>query len=396
MSWNVMRGNLMSPTPDTKPARFLKIGLVLDTSLDPADGVQQYVVMVGEWLRAQGHDVHYLVGETRERDLPNIHSLARNFKVQFNGNRTTIPLPTSRRKLRDFIQRERFDVLHVQTPHHPLLAQRLVLAAGQQTAVVGTFHILPYDWLARWSTKALGLWLRPSLKRLDALLAVSPSAAEFVGWAFGMEAKVLPNVIDYERFASAQPYAAADDRLNILFLGRLVQRKGCRYLLEAVTRLNRSTLPPFRVTICGKGELMDELKQYVRDHDLDDIVNFAGFVSEEDKPSYYADADIAVFPSTGGESFGIVLIEAMASGRATVLAGNNPGYATVMAPQPDLLFEPSDTQELANLLTHYLTDDQARTQMARWGGDYAKRFDVNLIGQELVDLYERLLQDRNV
>ncbi len=386
----------MPKKPDTKAARSLKIGLVLDASLDPADGVQQYVVMIGEWLRSQGHDVHYLVGETHDRDLPNIHSLARNFKVRFNGNRTTIPLPTSRRKLREFMNRQQFDVLHVQTPHHPLLAQRLVLAAGQRTAVVGTFHILPYDWLARWSTKALGLWLRPSLKRFDEMLAVSPSAAEFVRWAFGMEAKVLPNVIDYERFASAEPLQPDDKKLNILFLGRLVQRKGCRYLLEAVARLDHQTLPPFRVTICGKGELMEELKQYVHEHDLDDVVSFAGFVSEEDKPRYYADADIAVFPSTGGESFGIVLIEAMASGRATVLAGDNPGYATVMSPQPDLLFEPTDTKVLANLLTHYLTNDDARMRMAQWGGDYAKRFDVNLVGQELVELYERLLKSRNV
>lgn len=391
-----MQKTLMPSKIDIKSALPLKIGLVLDTSLDPSDGVQQYVVMVGEWLRMQGHDVHYLVGETHERDLPNIHSLARNFTVQFNGNRTTIPLPTSRRKLRAFINHEKFDVLHVQTPHHPLLAQRLVLAADPRTIVVGTFHILPYDLPARWATKALGLWLRPSLKRFDTMLAVSPSAAEFVRWAFGAEAKVLPNVIDYERFSSAQPLQPEDDKLNILFLGRLVQRKGCRYLLEAVAQLDRQALPPFRVTICGKGELMDELKQYVHESAMDDIVTFAGFVSEEDKPRYYADADIAVFPSTGGESFGIVLIEAMAAGRATVLAGNNPGYATVMSPQPALLFEPTDTHELANLLTHYLTDAQARTKMARWGGDYAKRFDVNLVGNELLKLYETLLQSKNV
>src|SRR4051812_3995826 len=116
-------------------ATGLKIGLVLDTSLDPTDGVQQYVISVGEWLRGRGHDVHYLVGQTARHDLPNVHSLARNIGVVFNGNRTTIPLPTSRRKLRRFLDRQRFDVLHVQTPHSPFMSQRLILVADKRTAI---------------------------------------------------------------------------------------------------------------------------------------------------------------------------------------------------------------------------------------------------------------------
>src|SRR4051812_5685806 len=107
-----------------------KIGIVLDTSLDPADGVQQYVIAMGEWLRAQGQEVHYLAGETTDRQLPNIHSLARNVNVVFNGNRVSIPLPTSRRKLQRFITESPFDVLYVQTPHHPLMSQRLICAAS--------------------------------------------------------------------------------------------------------------------------------------------------------------------------------------------------------------------------------------------------------------------------
>src|SRR3954462_8834258 len=107
--------------------RPLKVGLVLDTSLDAEDGVQQYVLSIGRWLAGQGHEVHYLAGETRRRDLPNLHSLARNVTVRFNGNVTTIPLPASRRKLRRFLRRHGFDVLHVQTPHSPFMSQKLIL-----------------------------------------------------------------------------------------------------------------------------------------------------------------------------------------------------------------------------------------------------------------------------
>ena len=161
------------------PQKPRKIGLVIDTSLDPTDGVQQYVLSIGDWLSQQGHDVHYLAGQTDKRKLPNLHSLSRNITVSFNGNRTTIPLPTSRRKLRNFIQKEQFDVLHVQTPHHPLMAQRLILAASPQTAVVGTFHILPYGALSRIGTRLLGWWLRPSLKP-DGLVVLRSSIASGV------------------------------------------------------------------------------------------------------------------------------------------------------------------------------------------------------------------------
>jgi len=374
----------------------LKIGIVLDTSLDPPDGVQQYVLSIGPWLAAQGHDVHYIVGESHRTDVKNMHSLAKNFSVRFNGNRTTIPLPTSRRKLRAFLAQEQFDVLHVQTPHNPFFAHRLILAADKTTPVVATFHVLPDGWLPWVGTYALGLWLRRSLKRIDQMCSVSSAAAEFACKTFKKDSMVLPNVFDYRRFHDALPIKADPERKTILFLGRLVPRKGCKHLLEAVALLDRSTLPPFHVVICGKGPLMDELRQLTAAKHLDDIVEFAGFVSEEDKPGYYASADISVFPSTGGESFGIVLLEAMAAGQAAVLAGNNPGYATVMEPQPTLLFNPHDTQALASQLEQYLRDDESRHDMAAWGADYTHEFDIEVVGPKLESLYRQLYAAKNM
>lgn len=375
-------------------ATLLKIGLVLDTSLDPPDGVQQYVISVGEWLRAQGHDVHYLVGQSKRADLPNIHSLARNFSVRFNGNRTTIPFPTSRRMLRRFLSDHQFDILHVQTPHNPFLAQRIILAASPNTAIVATFHVLPDGKLPVIGNYLLGTWLRSSLKRIDQMLSVSSAAKKFALQTFRLESRVLPNVFDYQRFKAAVPLIQyKDDTKTILFLGRLVPRKGCRFLLEAIALLDRQTLPKFRVVVCGKGPLLEDLRRFVIQQQLQDTVEFVGFVSEEEKPKYYASADISVFPSTGGESFGIVLIEAMASGAAVVLAGDNPGYATVMEPQPDLLFNPKDVQQLANKLKYYLTNDKQHEAMASWGTNYSKQFDIDVVGPQLVALYQQLLAE---
>jgi phosphatidyl-myo-inositol alpha-mannosyltransferase len=205
---------------------------------------------------------------------------------------------------------------------------------------------------------------------------------------------VLPNVFDYPRFANAQPLLPKDDRITILFLGRLVERKGCQYLLQALAQLNLDDLPGIRVIICGKGALLAELQTYTNTHGLSDMVEFAGFVSEDDKPGYYASADISVFPSTSGESFGIVLLEAMASGRSSVLAGNNPGYATVMQPRPDLLIDPKNVEAFAQKLQELITDADARKDAADWGKTYVKDFDVSTVGPKLISEYEMAIATR--
>lgn len=378
------------------PSKPLKIGLVLDSGLDKPDGVQQYVLAIGEWFRGKGHDVHYLVGQTKRQDVKGVHSLSRSIHVQFNGNDGSIPLWAGKSKLRKFLEAEKFDVLHVQVPHHPFLAQRIVLAADKRTAIIGTFHIAPYNQLATIGNKALGIWLRPSLKRFDQIVSVSAAAKDFAKRTFDIETDVLPNVVDYERFHSARPLPEYDDDvLTILFMGRLVPRKGCQRLLEAIAALRRRhDLPKFRVLICGRGPLEADLKRFSQQHGLDDVVQFTGFVNESEKPRYYASADIAVFPSRGGESFGIVLIEAMASGQAVVLAGDNPGYHSVMAPRPDLLFDPENTDALTDVLARQMLDPTLRDTMSSWSATYAKQFDTAVVGAKLLDIYTRALRKK--
>jgi phosphatidylinositol alpha-mannosyltransferase len=345
--------------------------------------------------------VRYLVGETRRTDIAGVHSLTRNVSVRFNGNRTTIPLPTSRAKLRRFLADEQFDVLHIQTPYNPFMGEQLIMLAGPRTAIIGTFHILPNSRLTTLGNHLLGLWSQRSLKRFDTMLSVSSAAADFARSVYKLDSTVLPNVVDYPRFHAARPFPryADDDKLTILFLGRLVPRKGCLLLLQAIAQLHTDTatsreLTPFRVVVCGKGPLEARLKQFVAQHELQAVVEFIGFVIEEDKPRYYASADIAVFPSSGGESFGIVLLEAMASGQAAVLAGDNPGYRSVMALQPDLLFDAHDPAALADKLAHYLKDVVARRQMAAWGKAYTKQFDTAVVGATLLDMYHKALRKR--
>jgi phosphatidylinositol alpha-mannosyltransferase len=178
-----------------------------------------------------------------------------------------------------------------------------------------------------------------------------------------------------------------------MFLGRLVSRKGCRTLLEAAKLLVGQHVK-FRVVICGKGELLSELQMYVKTNNLEKWVEFTGFVTEDDKPRYIKSADIMVFPSSGGESFGIVLIEAMAAARPLVLAGNNEGYRSVLQDRSELLFAPKDSVALAALLANYLQDKSAANQAVTWQTQYVRQFDTAVVGTELLTTYRKLLQKK--
>jgi phosphatidylinositol alpha-mannosyltransferase len=340
--------------------------------------------------------VHYLVGETKRTDIENLKSLSRNVKVKFNQNRMAMPLPVSYRRIKTLLDAEKFDVLHVQVPYSPLMAGKIIKAAGPKTAVVGTFHILPHSPLVVAANHLLGLWSKSTLKRFDVMTATSAPTAVFAKKTFHINSQVMSLPIELEKFSGAQPFAKYKNGLNVLFLGRLVERKGCQYLLKAVAYVKKRGAWPekAKVTICGAGHLEVSLKKYVNDHALQDIVEFTGFISEADKPKYLAGADVVAYPSTGGESFGIVLLEAMAASRGIVLAGNNPGYASVMAPRPSSLFNPKDTKQLSGLLTESLNNADLRKQANAWQKQYIKNFDLEKVGKQTIELYNKALNNR--
>jgi phosphatidyl-myo-inositol alpha-mannosyltransferase len=369
----------------------MKIGFVLDDSLDKTDGVQQYVLTLGQWMRHQGHEIHYLVGHTERKDIPHIHSLSRNIQTHFNQNRMSTPLPASKKLIKDLLEREQFDALHVQMPYSPFMAGRVIKAALKPTKIIGTFHIIPFSWVEKTATKLLGLILWRTLRRFNAIYSVSEPARKFARQSFAVKSTVLPNVVNVAAFHIGKPIKKYDDgKINIVFLGRLVERKGCMYLLQALEQLHKKQLlSNVRVLICGKGQLLPQLEQYVKEHHLSTIVHFVGFVSEDDKPHYLATADIAVFPSTGGESFGIVLIEAMAAGSRVVLGGNNVGYNSVLHKRPELLIDPLNTKEFAKTLRHFITSKRARQSAYIWQTEHVQQYDVGVVGRKLLEQYER-------
>lgn len=378
-----------------KRNKKLKIGLVIDDSLDSTAGVQQYVMAVGKWMAEAGHTVHYLTSETKRTDMPNVYSLVKKIHANFNGNKGGgTPLPLSKRKARDLNSKEKYDILHVQMPYSPFLAGQLIKTAPKNTAVIGTFHIFPDSKLVAMATRALGAWVHRQMKRFDTILSVSPAAQTFARQTFRIESRVLPNMFNIRDFDITPK--KPENTVIIVFLGRLVPRKGAKELLHAVNYIRQHNLSgtQFKVIIGGKGPMGDELMRYVNDNGLGDIVEFTGFVAEEDKGKFLNAGDISVFPSTGGESFGISLLEAMAATSGSVIAGDNAGYRTVMSEFIDQLVDPTNTAHFAELLATHMNDRDLRAMSCKRQRLSVQQYDRSVVGKEIESVYYEILQKR--
>lgn len=377
----------------------MKIALVIDDSLARPDGVQEYVRTIGRAMGERGHEVHVLCsGDAGEppAGISRVLSLTSNVGVTFNGNGLRTPRPASRRRLREHLAAERYDVIHVQIPHSPFFAARVVREArrvqGDAVRIVATFHILPDGAVSEWGTRALGLTLRRNLRLFDDFAAVSAPAAVFAKRAFGIDPDIIPVPVHVDEVAAhavAHPWPAdARDRVVIAFLGRLVERKGVAELLEAVAALPHGVRERAVVRIGGKGPLQDRIERLVTERGLGDIVSLEGFVSDVDKPGFMAAADLAVFPATGGESFGIVLTEAMAAGAGAVLGGDNPGYSWTLD-NVDAVIDPRDTAAFAERLGALVGDREARAAIHAQQAARVRDFDVSVVADRVLRLYER-------
>lgn len=380
----------------SKQDKKLKIAFVLDTTLDVEDGVQQYILVLGDWLKKQGHEVHYIVGETHRTDIDNLHSITKNIKVHFNGNKVVMPLPASKKRIKKLLDSENFDILHVQVPYSPFFAAKVIKSASKKTTVIGTFHILPFGKVAFFGTWFLGLILRKNLKRFDRQISASSANKSFSHKTFRTDSIVIPNMVKLNEFAPPSNFVRNNKSFEILFLGRLTNRKGPKELLNAIKYLEH-TYPgiSYNLKIAGKGELDLKLKKFVADNGLEEKVKFLGFVSNQEKVELMRKADIAVFPSLSGECFGIVLIEAMAAKSGAVIGGKNPGYQTVLGEIPESLVDPRDTKEFGDLLYKLIKDESFRSAIHNKQQKIVGQYDFNIVGRRVLDEYMNCINDKN-
>jgi phosphatidylinositol alpha-mannosyltransferase len=370
----------------------VKIGIVSQSYYPRPGGVTEVAHFSAQELRRLGHDVtiittHYSGAEHPETGVIRI---GRNMLVPVNGAWVNMTVGLDLRgELKRIFRRERFDIIHAHCPLVPTLPLMTLDAASPDQKVVGTFHA------AAERNFLYGLFREPLAKRasrLDCRMAVSEAARSFVNRYFPGEYEIVPNGIDCRRFRpDLEPVERyRDGRINVLFVGRIDPRKGVPYLCKAMPMVARELDGHVRFLLVGEKGLRTALCPKPGDLRGAEVV-WVGRVSPEELPRYYATADIFCSPATGQESFGIVLLEAMASG-VPIVASDIPGYRTVLASgREGLLVEPRNPLELARGIVTLAQDPSLRRNCALRGREKALHYDWPLVVRRLEAIYRRVL-----
>ena len=376
----------------------LKIAQVCPYDLDRPGGVQAHIRDTAAALGELGHSVTILApkmgpGPALKSLGPNVRvlRLGRAHEIRMSGTRFEASLVWGREhgRLRAAVRPGAFDVVHFHTLWSPLLP--IQVFACSQAARVVTFHDTPPDTFGGALSRAmLAIVSRLLLPRVDQAIAVSEAPRAHLRPASGQTVRIAPPCTDLRRFSDCVEAARPDpDEVTLLFVGRLEPRKGAMLLLRAYRRLCLEGLP-VRLVIAGGGSEEAALRRYVERARLP-RVSFAGRFPDSEAPALYANCDIACAPSPYGESFGIVIAEAMAAGKPVVAAAN-PGYRTLLQAQADaLLAAPGDVDGLCRRLRRLVLDPELRGRLGRWAQQEARRYDCRAVAPELVDLYRQAI-----
>jgi len=374
----------------------LKIGIVSQSYYPCFGGVTEHVHHVAIELERLGHSVTIITGGPEAQvpgASPRVVRRGRTVLVPSNGARASITVGFGLSGwMKSFLVSERFDIIQVHCPLTPTLP--LLAIRHAPCPVVGTFHAsaerhLGYDLFHK--------RLRPYHSRLAGRIAVSVPARDFVSRYFGGDYKIIPNGVDPARFSPDAPPLPRfnDGAFNVLYVGRLDPRKGLPLLIDSFRRLRLNRGGHTRLLIVGDGPLRRRLTRSL-ETELRVAVHFEGRVSPDLLPSYYASSHVLCSPATGNESFGIVLLEAMASG-VPVVASDIPGYRTVLTNgEQGLIVEPRSSQSLTAALELLAGDESLRKDMGRRGIERANEFSWSSIALKLEDYFFELLDDRSL
>ena len=378
----------------------MKVAMVSPYDFAWPGGVNAHVAQLSAELRRRGHEVTVIAPGTT-LSLPerceasgSFIPMGRTVPLSAGGSTARVTLswwlwP----RIRRLMDRERFDLVHVHEPLAPLLP--LMFLQHSNAVNVGTFHAFSDgQQLYRWSRYALRTWHR----RLHGRIAVSEAARTFVAPHFPQrQYRVIPNGIDFQRFAEASPLLdLRDGTRNILFVGRKDERKGLRYLLEAFALL-LETRRDLRLIVVGPGQpdpICASLIEQLGRHGSG-MVRLVGPVSDEDLPRYYASADVFCSPATGGESFGIVLLEAMAAG-TPVVASNIAGYRDVVTHERNgLLAPPRDPGAIAAAVARIVDHPELAQRLCDAGKQVAQHHRWQRIATEVESYYQHCMEEAN-
>jgi phosphatidylinositol alpha-mannosyltransferase len=367
----------------------MKVGLVTPYVYPLPGGVNQHVRYLYENLRLRGHDVRIITSShgLQRASEGDVIRIGKGFSVPANGSVGTITLsPRYLSQVRDVLEREQFDVLHYHEPFVPFLS--LIVLRLSTSVNIATFHAYGgFSPAYELGSKIMGSYAQ----RLHGRIAVSAAARHFIDRFFPGEYRVIPNGVDTGRFRRAVPIARwQDGTRNILFVGRFEPRKGLLDLLKAY-RILRKTGCHCRLLVVGGGPQEREARRYIVTRKLAGV-EFLGRVSDEERDALFKTADVYCSPATGRESFGIVLLEAMAAGTAIVCSDIHGYKGVVRRGREGLLVPPRSPKALAAALAAILADDARREAMAASGMERAEEFSWERVTGRVEDYYHFVIR----
>ncbi len=362
----------------------MRIGIVCPYSFAVPGGVQRHVHDLAETLIALGHEVSVLAPADEDADLPDyLVPAGRAVPVRYNGSVARLTFgPLSAARVRRWLTNGDFDVLHVHEPVTPSLSLLAVLSARDEP-IVATFHTAMTR--SRAMSAASGL-LQLVLEKITCRIAVSALARKVQVEHLGGGAWEIPNGVSVARFASARPLDGWPGPGGAIgFLGRFTEpRKGFQVLLDAMARL-APTRPGLRLLVAGPGD-PDEAMAGVP-ADLARRVTFLGMISEEDKARMLRSVDVYVAPNTGGESFGLILTEAMAGGTPVVASDLDAFRRVLDGGRAGELFPVRDPEALARTLAGLLDDPVRRTRLSESAREVVAAYDWPIVAQRVLEAY---------
>lgn len=374
----------------------MHIALVSPYDYGVPGGVNKHIGAIADAFTRLGHTAH-VIAPCSDKDYNGddhlISASSHIIRMPFAGSVARISLsPRSYRRVKGILQAGNYDVLHLHEPLMPTLPLAVLRHRDlvPQAICVGTFHA--YREVSRTYYYGRSIFMR-FFKKLDSVIVVSEAARQYHMRYFQAPYVTIPNGVDVARFAdpAIEPIEQFNDgRPNVLFVGRLEKRKGLPYLIEAFARVQQ-VIPDARLLIVGAYDRLDQLPYRLQAHHLKLTgVKFIGHVDDAELARYYRTATVFCAPSTGMESFGMILLEAMAAG-APIVASNIEGYREVVSDGKEgVLVAPEDAEALADALIALLNDPQRRTALSAAGRRKAATYDWGIIAQRMLDHYAEL------
>ncbi|MFF7079883.1 glycosyltransferase family 4 protein [Streptomyces lavendulae] len=360
----------------------MKIGIVCPYSWDVPGGVQFHIRDLAEHLIRLGHEVSVLAPADDETPLPPyVVSAGRAVPVPYNGSVARLNFGfLSAARVRRWLHDGVFDVIHIHEPASPSLG--LLSCWAAQGPIVATFHTSNPRSRAMIAAYPI---LQPALEKISARIAVSEYARRTLVEHLGGDAVVIPNGVDVDFFAKADPNPDWSGH-TLGFIGRIDEpRKGLPVLMAAFPAIVEQC-PDVRLLVAGRGDEEEAVASLPAE--LRSRVEFLGMVSDEDKARLLRSVDVYVAPNTGGESFGIILVEALSAG-AAVLASDLDAFAQVLDQgAAGELFANEDAGSLATAAVALLRDPARRAELSARGSAHVRRFDWSTVGADILAVYE--------